>query len=457
MTSSSPTRLLKELGTVSATLVLWTLLFGALAQQRSTVVTVTDRPPASNAEEYATFMDMVERFQAEHPDVEIRALDVYYDRDTFPAKLAGNTLETAFVVPFTDPQGLIGRNQVADITPFLEDWPFFGDLNPNVMRLFQDEENRVYGLPRDGYALGLVYNRKLFEEAGLDPDAPPTTWEEVREVARRLTDRDRGQAGFMQLSLDNGGGWMMIAYYYTFGGSEPVVQEDGRWVANFNNETALDVLRMLKAMRWEDNSLPDRVLLSYSDYTQLMASGRVGMMVYPASVIAQFAIQYGANVTDFGAGAMPQQGGNATLAGGSAFMFNPRAPEENLQAAVDWALFSLYDPENYERQLAALAEQGQPVGIPELSIFTGELQAERQAVLERYANVNLEYYRQFLESTETLELRPEPALDAQQLYAALDPAVQAVLTDPDADPQALLDQAERQFTATVLDPLNEGD
>ena len=39
------------------------------------------------------------------------------------------------------------------------------------------------------YGIGLHYNRALFEEAGLDPDQPPTTWDEVREYAKRSPTR----------------------------------------------------------------------------------------------------------------------------------------------------------------------------------------------------------------------------------------------------------------------------
>ncbi len=38
---------------------------------------------------------------------------------------------------------------------------------------------------------GCSYNRDLFEAAGLDPDSPPTSWDEVREYAKQITDDDR--------------------------------------------------------------------------------------------------------------------------------------------------------------------------------------------------------------------------------------------------------------------------
>ena len=49
-----------------------------------------------------------------------------------------------------------------------------------------------------------------------------------------------------------------------------------------------------------------------------------------------------------------------------------------------------------------------------------------------------------------MTLRPEPTVQTQKLYASLDPVVQKVLSDPNADPKSLLDAAAQQFQ-TVLD------
>ncbi len=48
---------------------------------------------------------------------------------------------------------------------------------------------RLYALPSTPYTIGLYYNRRLFREAGLDPDRPPLTLIELNEYARRLTRR----------------------------------------------------------------------------------------------------------------------------------------------------------------------------------------------------------------------------------------------------------------------------
>ena len=47
--------------------------------------------------------------------------------------------------------------------------------------------DEYYGLPTAVRALGLFYNKDLFEEVGLDPDAPPATWDAFVEAAKALT------------------------------------------------------------------------------------------------------------------------------------------------------------------------------------------------------------------------------------------------------------------------------
>jgi ABC-type glycerol-3-phosphate transport system substrate-binding protein len=51
-------------------------------------------------------------------------------------------------------------------------------------------DGRLYALPSTPFTIALYYNRRLFREAGLDPDRPPETIAELTEYARRLTRRD---------------------------------------------------------------------------------------------------------------------------------------------------------------------------------------------------------------------------------------------------------------------------
>ena len=52
------------------------------------------------------------------------------------------------------------------------------------------DDGLLYAIPLEWNALHLYYNRGAFAEAGLDPDSPPSTWEEVTELATMMTQRD---------------------------------------------------------------------------------------------------------------------------------------------------------------------------------------------------------------------------------------------------------------------------
>ena len=52
-------------------------------------------------------------------------------------------------------------------------------------------KGQVYGVPfLEGSKPALFYNTKMFKEAGLDPNKPPATFDELMTYAQKLTKRD---------------------------------------------------------------------------------------------------------------------------------------------------------------------------------------------------------------------------------------------------------------------------
>ena len=54
-------------------------------------------------------------------------------------------------------------------------------------------------MPIAAYGQALHYNRTLFQQAGLDPDKPPTTWDEIRQDAKQIADKT-GKAEYSGMS-----------------------------------------------------------------------------------------------------------------------------------------------------------------------------------------------------------------------------------------------------------------
>ena len=98
----------------------------------------------------------------------------------------------------------------------------------------------------------------------------------------------------------------------------------------------------------------------------------------------------------------------------------------------------------------ALKANNQPVGVPALPIFDKATYDESQVWIKDYINVPTAQMTPFTSKIFDQPLVTEPTAHTQELYAALDPVVQAVLTDKNADIDALLDAANTQVQA-ILD------
>lgn len=168
-----------------------------------------------------------------------------------------------FYTYFTDLQQVLDNDGAADITPYVNEKtvPALGDIDPDVLGSLK-HEGKLYGLPTSNYTMGLLINRRVFEQAGLDPDTPPTTWDEVRSPAKKIAALGNGVAGFGEYSAANTGGWHFTAQMYSLGGD--MVDASGRKAA-FNDDLGRQIVRNLHAMRWEDDSMGKTQLLKWGD------------------------------------------------------------------------------------------------------------------------------------------------------------------------------------------------
>jgi len=405
--------------------------------------TVNSLPPSSNPGALYVFNQLVKQFEQSHPGEKIVGKNDPYDPTTYFARLAAGQQEDGVQSYFTEPPLLIAKKGAADITSLAQGWPQFKDYAPSIASIVTDSAGKIYGIPTNGYTLGILYNRKMFSAAGLDPESPPKTWDDFRRYAKALT--TSSVFGFAETSTGNQGGWHFTNWMYTAGGD---MQSADGTKATFNSPKGASVLQLLKDMRFSDNSITKAQGFTQDKTLELLATNKVAMVVMAPDQLNTLQSQYGADLKNFGLGPMPQNGGNATLTGGNVWIFNPKSSPEVIKAAFDFVTYTNFDLGVVEASNATKAANGQAVGAPTAQMFKGDFQQKLTALDRKYATVPLDNYKTYVNSG--YALRPEPRNQAQKMFAALDPCVQAVLTSASADPQALLDNASKQFQQ-VLD------
>ncbi|GCF07037.1 extracellular solute-binding protein [Dictyobacter arantiisoli] len=405
---------------------------------------INSLPPTNEPDAVKEFNATIQAFQKAYPGEKIIAKNDPYDPTTYFAKLAAGQVEDATESYFTEPPLMIQKHAAADITSLAKGWKYFASYDPSIQSIITDPATgKIYGIPADGYALTLWYNRKMFSAAGLDPDKPPTTWDQFRAYAKEL--KTATVAGYAETSAQNQGGWHFTNWMYTAGGD--MQSADGK-KALFNSAQGTSVLQLLHDMRFTDQSMTKQQLYTQTDLLQLLATNKVAMVVMAPDEMTSFKFQYQANLDNYGIGPMPQNGGNASLTGGNVFVFNPKSAQNVLKTAVDFVLYSKFDLGALENQYKNANSNGRLVGLPINVIFVGEFRQKLNDLANKYKNVPVQNYQPFASST--LKLRAEPRNQTQKMYAQLDSVMQAVLTNANANPQSLLDQAAQQFQQ-VLD------
>ncbi len=165
-------------------------------------------------------------FMEQNPGLEIIVEDVAEIQEKLNASLAAGTNPTLlkqdsdYYVSMREAGQLIEYPQEL----FPDEW--FAEFYPN----FNLAGYGRFVVPSGSTPFVLMYNKTLFAEAGLDPEAPPKTWDEMIEAALVLTKRDSvgtiTQAGITNFDI--------ISHIYQQG-ADMIRRVDGQNVSNFNS------------------------------------------------------------------------------------------------------------------------------------------------------------------------------------------------------------------------------
>lgn len=417
-----------------------------------TELRVATFPPGADAAAYEAFEEQEAQFEEANPDIDVIGVEYEWEGPTFAVQLAGGSLPDVFTVPFTDSKTLLENGQLMDVTDEVKELGYADKFNPVMLEGVTDSDGRIFGFPRQAYAMGLHYNRTLFEQAGLDPDSPPTTWDEVREAAKTISEKT-GKAGFMEMTQNNTGGWQLTAATVARGGSIQEDHGDGTYTSTIANDATKAALEFLQTLRWEDNSLGSNFLLDWGTINQEFAAGNIGMYSSGSDVYTALVRDFSLNPDDYGLTVVPVEDGGGTLGGGDIAVVSPTVDETTKAAAVTWIdwyyMQKLLKEDAAVKDAETLAASDQAVGTPVLPVLDRATYEESLTWIEPYINVPRDQMTPFIDGVWDQTPVGEPKGKTQEIYALLDVVVQAVLTDENADIDALLEQADADAQALL--------
>ncbi len=189
----------------------------------------------------------------------------------------------------------------------------------------------LYGVPMQYNLQYLYYNKDIFEAAGLDPEAPPTTLEEMEEYALACTDASKNQYG---LAFPMDSVWF-IQYLWANGGD--VISEDG--TENLiNSQENIDTLTWIQNLAVNEGATPQG--LTAVDADTMFQAGQIAMYTsgpWNINGLNQLGINYG--ITAIPAGS----DGAYSPEGGCSYMLTAGADDATREAVYKFMAYWLSD------------------------------------------------------------------------------------------------------------------
>lgn len=139
---------------------------------------------------------IVEAFNQSHEDkAELQIVPVAELVQKYATAVAGGAAPDALSLDLIYTPSFAAAGQLEDITELAKSLPYFDKLSPAHVKT-GTYKDRIYGLPYSADSSVLIWNKKLFRQAGLDPDKGPTTWAEIAAAAEKVAALGGDTKGF---------------------------------------------------------------------------------------------------------------------------------------------------------------------------------------------------------------------------------------------------------------------
>ena len=243
-------------------------LFGLSAQAEDVKITVwsldRDIQPAPN---------LIKDFNALDNGITVEYRQIQFDDVVSEAMRAYSTGQAPDIIAIDNPEHALfaSRGAFLDLTDKIAASDVVKPENyyPGPLKSVM-WDGKYFGIPKATNTIALYYNKDMFKAAGLDPDKPPQTWDELVETARKLTDPSKNVYGLTFSAKANEEGTFQFL---------PWAQMGGGGYDKINSEGAVKALETWKKIIDEKLASPDTLTRSQWDSTGTFNSGNAAMAI----------------------------------------------------------------------------------------------------------------------------------------------------------------------------------
>jgi len=252
----------------------------------------------------------------------------------YATSVAGGTAPDGLALDLIYTPAFAAAGQLEDITDWAKSLPYFKELSPAHVKTGTYKDH-IYGLPFSADSSVLIWNKKLFKQAGLDPEKGPTNWAEIEADAEKVNALGGDIRGFYFSGACGGCNIFTFTPLVWASGGE-ILSADGS-KATLNDPKLREAIDFYRSMV-KKGLVPDGAQTDTgANFFAAFAGGNIGIAPSGAFAIGALNTQY--KDIDYGVTFLPgKEGGWSSFAGGDNFVFTKGTSKVKvLQEFLDYA------------------------------------------------------------------------------------------------------------------------
>jgi multiple sugar transport system substrate-binding protein len=281
---------------------------------------------------------MIAAYTAKNPELSIAVQTTGWDEywTKLEAAATGNTLPDIFWMHTNELLRYAKAGILADLSNLYDDPGYYKEHFSGVsIKNASGADGKIYGVPKDKDTIGLVYNKEMFDAAGVSYPDESWTWDDLINASRKIHSAT-GKYGYMAYLDDQIGYWNFV---YQAGGF--ILNEDGT-KAGFTDPGTKKAIGFYRNIQKED-FCPDQNYFAETSPGTAFFSG-LGAMYFEGNWnLKQSLDNYPEMVGKWDVAVLPkcpdpvQGDGRASISNG--LCYSTAAKGKNLKAALDFLKF----------------------------------------------------------------------------------------------------------------------
>ncbi len=216
-----------------------------------------------------------------NPEVKVEVVDWDNYWTLLEAGASGGQLPDVFWMHSDYAQIYMENDVLLDLTSYIEkDGVDLGVYYPDITAIYQSD-GKTYALPKDHDTIALLYNKALFDEAGVDYPTDDWTYEDMYEAAKTITEKTPDDTyGWACNTSNDQDGW--YNYVYAYGGNIVNAEKTDTAIDSAEGKAGMEMVRKLLTV-----GTPQAVVAE-SGTDSLFQSGKVAMITQGSWMINAF-------------------------------------------------------------------------------------------------------------------------------------------------------------------------